>query len=182
MPKFRKKPVVVEAWPFNGSRASFDRFVAEAIGERVTISGTSKHGEPTVTFTTPSGALAQIILADDTIVLPTAEGDMEASPGDWIISGVAGELYPCKPEIFAETYWTADDEGKSASVVGCARCGGDHDGLAFKLFTRPFAPPEAGGIAWTHWAPCPTTGDPIMQMIAEPNPEARDLPGVGRRR
>lgn len=38
------------------------------------------------------------------LVLPTLEGDMRADPGDWIIQGVAGEVYPCKPDIFAATY------------------------------------------------------------------------------
>ena len=36
--------------------------------------------------------------------IETLEGRMLASPGDWIIRGVKGELYPCKPDIFAETY------------------------------------------------------------------------------
>lgn len=40
----------------------------------------------------------------DTLVIHTLEGDVHASPGDWIITGVAGEKYPCKPDIFAETY------------------------------------------------------------------------------
>ena len=40
----------------------------------------------------------------DAIVIPTLEGNMIASPGDWIIKGVHGEFYPCKPEIFAATY------------------------------------------------------------------------------
>lgn len=38
------------------------------------------------------------------IVIPTLEGDMRASVGDWIIRGVAGEFYPCKPDIFEATY------------------------------------------------------------------------------
>lgn len=38
------------------------------------------------------------------IVIPTLEGDHEASLGDWIIKGVAGEFYPCKPDIFTMTY------------------------------------------------------------------------------
>lgn len=42
--------------------------------------------------------------------IPTLEGTMTASPGDWIIRGVAGEIYPCKPEIFFETYERADGE------------------------------------------------------------------------
>lgn len=38
------------------------------------------------------------------LVIATLEGDMRADPGDWIIRGVAGEFYPCKPEIFEATY------------------------------------------------------------------------------
>ena len=40
----------------------------------------------------------------------TLEGCMEASPGDWIIRGVQGEFYPCKPDIFEATYEEANDE------------------------------------------------------------------------
>ena len=39
-----------------------------------------------------------------TLVIHTLEGDMEASIGDYIIKGVNGEFYPCKPDIFAKTY------------------------------------------------------------------------------
>ncbi|MEQ2417297.1 hypothetical protein AAAY30_07080 [Ruminococcoides bili] len=41
---------------------------------------------------------------DKKIVIHTLEGDMTASPGDYIITGVNGEKYPCKPDIFARTY------------------------------------------------------------------------------
>lgn len=41
---------------------------------------------------------------DETVVIHTLEGDMTASPGDYIITGVKGEKYPCKPDIFAKTY------------------------------------------------------------------------------
>ncbi len=41
-------------------------------------------------------------------IIATLEGDMEAQPGDWIIQGVKGELYPCKPDIFAATYEPAE--------------------------------------------------------------------------
>jgi hypothetical protein len=37
-------------------------------------------------------------------LIQTLEGDMHANPGDWIIKGVKGEFYPCKPDIFAATY------------------------------------------------------------------------------
>lgn len=44
------------------------------------------------------------------IIIPTLEGDMRAEPGDWIITGVKGERYPCKPDIFAATYEPVDAE------------------------------------------------------------------------
>ena len=37
-------------------------------------------------------------------IIHTLEGEMKASPGDWIITGVHGERYPCKPDIFNKTY------------------------------------------------------------------------------
>lgn len=42
------------------------------------------------------------------MIISTLEGDMTALPGDWIITGVAGETYPCKPEIFQATYEPVD--------------------------------------------------------------------------
>lgn len=42
------------------------------------------------------------------IAINTLEGTMEAGPGDWIIRGVKGELYPCKPDIFEATYEAAE--------------------------------------------------------------------------
>lgn len=38
------------------------------------------------------------------MIIPTLEGDMKASIGDWIITGINGEQYPCKPDIFEKTY------------------------------------------------------------------------------
>lgn len=63
MPKYRKKPVVIEA-------------------ERT----------------------------DVPVTIETLEGVMLAEPGDWIITGVAGERYPCKPHIFEQTYEPVEDE------------------------------------------------------------------------
>ena len=48
--------------------------------------------------------------ADGTLVIRTLEGDMHAGPDDWIIRGVHGELYPCKPDIFDATYEPAPEE------------------------------------------------------------------------
>jgi len=41
------------------------------------------------------------------LLIPTLEGDMKAMPNDWIIKGVNGEFYPCKPDVFHKTYETA---------------------------------------------------------------------------
>jgi hypothetical protein len=38
------------------------------------------------------------------LFIPTLEGEMRADVGDWLIKGVAGEFYPCKPDVFAATY------------------------------------------------------------------------------
>jgi len=45
---------------------------------------------------------------DTTIVIPTLEGVMEAQPFDWIIKGLKGEFYPCKPDIFEKSYEIID--------------------------------------------------------------------------
>ena len=41
---------------------------------------------------------------DDSLLIVTLEGEMRADKGDYIIKGVQGEFYPCKPEIFEQTY------------------------------------------------------------------------------
>lgn len=41
---------------------------------------------------------------DKEMVIHTLEGDMTARPGDWIITGLRGEQYPCKPDIFEKSY------------------------------------------------------------------------------
>lgn len=45
---------------------------------------------------------------DVELIINTLEGAMKASPGDWIITGVNGEQYPCKPDIFEKTYQKID--------------------------------------------------------------------------
>lgn len=45
---------------------------------------------------------------DVEVIIDTLEGKMKASPGDWIITGVNGEKYPCKPDIFRKTYTPID--------------------------------------------------------------------------
>ena len=81
--KYRKKPVVIEAIQYDGSSASVDKIM--------TMGGTR------IMNNSPEG-----------LYISTLEGIMKASKGDWIIKGVQGELYPCKPDIFHETYEEAE--------------------------------------------------------------------------
>lgn len=87
--RFRKKPVVVEAMHHTGSEASADRVLAWV--DPLTL-GT--------TFAVPEKAHPERW----TVIIETLEGAMAADPGDWIICGVKGEFYPCKPDIFEATY------------------------------------------------------------------------------
>ena len=50
--------------------------------------------------------------ANKEMIIHTLEGDMKASVGDYIITGVHGEQYPCKPDIFEETYEPVEDKPK----------------------------------------------------------------------
>lgn len=45
---------------------------------------------------------------DKALIIETLEGALKANPGDWIITGVNGEKYPCKPDIFEKTYTPVD--------------------------------------------------------------------------
>ena len=44
----------------------------------------------------------------------------------------------------------------------CSRCGEPHSLIAFKGMVRAMAPTDLTEVVWTHWAPCPVTGDPIL--------------------
>lgn len=49
---------------------------------------------------------------DRVLIIPTLEGNMRADVGDWIITGIRGEQYPCKPDVFARTYEPVSDDAK----------------------------------------------------------------------
>lgn len=59
----------------------------------------------------------RIILDANRLLIRTLEGEMEASVGDWIIKGVKGELYPCKPDVFRVTYDPAAEPERDISGV-----------------------------------------------------------------
>lgn len=93
--KFRKKPVVVEAEQFDES--SVDRASMQARGplpEGVCLCLVELWPTPEKHVHAPH--------------VHTVEGPHIVSPGDWIITGIKGEKYPCKPDIFAATYEAVD--------------------------------------------------------------------------
>lgn len=86
MNQFRKKPVVIWAVQFTGDKDPVIDFM------RLTNEGESFRFEP-----------LEKVMAE-AVLIHTPEGVMRADVGDWIIKGVKGEFYPCKPDIFAATY------------------------------------------------------------------------------
>ena len=90
--KYRKKPVVIEAIKWDGRMETLAK-----IGKLNTLK-------------------RDITIEDDfieedqkSIMIDTLEGVHEVKIGDWIIQGVSGELYPCKPDIFKMTYEKVED-------------------------------------------------------------------------
>jgi hypothetical protein len=83
--KFRKRPVVIEAVQWTGGNAEeVAAFFPADLPPRFTSSGDMPDFRQ--------------------VEIDTLEGTMRTDPGDWIIKGVAGEFYPCKPDIFEATY------------------------------------------------------------------------------
>lgn len=82
MPKFRKKPVIIEAFQWTGKNT-----IELLHWINPDLSKDAKACELTI---------------------KTLEGDLKASVNDWIIKGIKGEFYPCKPDIFDATYEIAE--------------------------------------------------------------------------
>lgn len=91
MAKFRKKPVVIEAVQWNGN--NLDAVLAFCAGD--------------ATYELMTRGNAELVIS----TLEDGDGTAKhvASRGDYIIKGVRGEFYPCKPDIFAATYEPAED-------------------------------------------------------------------------
>ena len=83
MPKFRKKPIIIEA--------------VQWLNEQIIC-------PPGPEWFLIAEQLGYIQLAGDALFIKTLEGEMRASIGDWVIKGINNELYPCKPDIFEKTY------------------------------------------------------------------------------
>lgn len=94
--KYRKKPVVIEAYQYKGNMFSINgdmdapKWIEDAFHDA------------TLVCIPVEGVLCLYIL--------TLEGRMKVSEGDYIINGVHGEIYSCKPDIFEETYELAEEE------------------------------------------------------------------------
>ena len=86
------------------------------------------------------------------LVIRTLEGDMHAAPGDWIIQGVAGEFYPCKPDIFAATYETAWKSTPAGSLEEAIRdASAAHDGSGVELSLDVIGADCACGETYPTW-------------------------------
>jgi hypothetical protein len=81
--KYRKKPVVIKAVQYDGNFRCLDIFAIDEVSHFIV----SKDSD-----------------GNQCIKIPTLEGEMIASIGDYIIRGIQGEYYPCKPDIFEATY------------------------------------------------------------------------------
>ena len=83
--RFRKKPVVIDAVEWDGSDEAHDQVEMWAADTDCCLA-----------------------LQSGCLFIDTLEGEMRADRGDWIIRGVKGEIYPCKPDIFEATYEIAE--------------------------------------------------------------------------
>lgn len=115
MPWFRKKPVVVEAnqWFKNGDHPEDEsKPVVDDSGFGCLSEGqvVRYFRRPDVPGTTTCRHCGEVMHKHGWI--DTREGGHIVCPGDFIITGVAGEKYPCKPDIFRATYDSADPEPK----------------------------------------------------------------------
>jgi hypothetical protein len=99
--KFRKKPVVIEAWEVTD----------------ITLTGASRLH---LSYSLPMWNVG-FVNGKCGIIIPTLEGNHLAEIGDWIIKGVKGEFYPCKPDIFAQTYEPASTPDSPAEIASLAR-------------------------------------------------------------
>lgn len=81
--RYQKRPIIIEA--FQLTREQCD------------------------TLSVPTWAQPLLYQWQDALIIDTLEGGMRAEPGDYIIRGIKGEVYPCKPDIFAATYDLVDE-------------------------------------------------------------------------
>lgn len=101
MPKFRKKPVVVEAIQATGTPESNREIIDWTRGSKTPAYMDKEVRNCSAEH--PDGFDYAVL------VINTLEGTHTVRPNDWVIKGVAGTFYPCKPDVFATTYEPADE-------------------------------------------------------------------------
>lgn len=89
MAKYRKKPVVIEAFQFLEGHTNTDKGTPIWFVDAVLDGHVKAH--------------------PDHLTIQTLEGEMRADVNDWIICGLKGEIYPCKPDIFAASYEPSEE-------------------------------------------------------------------------
>lgn len=89
--KYRKRPVVIEAMQLLDELRQHT-----AVARWITL----------------GGGTVDVPFAEPCLYIETLEGRMRADIGDWVIRGVAGEHYPCKPDVFEQSYEAVPDEAR----------------------------------------------------------------------
>ena len=96
--KYRKKPVVIEAFQYDGDLKGKDgNYYVPDWAVKAFEDGVLHYPLP-----------ADLLHSPCELYVMTLEGDMHVSIGDYVIRGVNGEIYPCKPDIFEKTYEPAE--------------------------------------------------------------------------
>ena len=99
MTRYQKKPIIIEAFQMTKERRSDNSEWPLWLNSAWQL----QVGEPGALFSSADGVLEGEL---DALYINTLEGIHKVSWGDWIIQGINGELYPCKPDIFEATYQT----------------------------------------------------------------------------
>jgi hypothetical protein len=100
MPKYRKKPVVIDAVQWDGTPRGATPIIDWILS---TSELSARWDEPHDAIGPDENGLG-CPASEGGLFINTLEGTMTVSPRDWVIRGVQGEFYPCKPDIFEQTY------------------------------------------------------------------------------
>lgn len=161
--RYQKLPVVIDAMMYSGENLdAVFAFAGEHI-EYLHAHDDDHKGEP--------------------LVINTTEGMMRADPGDWIIKGIAGEFYPCKPEIFGATYKPVDepvsgmDFGQALAALKagakCQRAGWNGKGMWVAL--------TPGSAFEARHAKCGHAAGKRADELGDPEAEIELLPHIDMR-
>lgn len=182
MPLYRKKPVVIEAWlvrdlnrlaehDWHGLPKSVrddyedsdgkGGWVFGALVEKLTCTGDAEHLPQDKTANFCSQCAAPVLREGRRgIYVPTLEGNLFAAPDDYIIRGVQGEFYPCKPDIFKQTYDSLDNPTKAVVRIDPA----ESEALEIRFLEDP---PEV--VVLRHGMSFPEGGEAVYSELLDPD-------------